>query len=472
MQSFANNSQLRIIFIMGVLTVAMLLLQSLSPANAAENMIFSSKQTLVMSKAEAIASALNASQELTGEMVGEVMNVLGMGDVNQIMVTDNEGVVLYSAGNAEDKIGACALFPEIVSALGGNDAFRSVYDGDSFMSYGAVPIVAGNDLIGCVYVAEIDKDQAALLESIGDNGNRLAILTIVLFLCIYIVFYVVITRKNEALLESIRKVRAGEYTHRIEVKGHDEYATLSSEFNALTDRLQATESSRRQFVSDASHELRTPLAAIRLLSDSIIQNDMDQEMAREFVQDISSEAGRLTRMTTKLLNLTALDSRQMEQQENEPVNLGACCRKAERLLRPYAEEMGARIEQNSEDNCYVFAREDDVFQIVMNLAENGIKYTQKSGAVRVIGFAQNGKANLIVEDDGIGIPEDELERIFERFYRVDKARSREAGGTGLGLAIVRETVEKYGGTVKAENRNQGGARFTVQFPLYQWEGEP
>ena len=240
----------------------------------------------------------------------------------------------------------------------------------------------------------------------------------------------------------------------------------------LEEAVRQTEQLRRQFVSDASHELRTPLAAMRLLSDSILQNDMDQETVREFVQDISGEADRLTRMTSKLLNLTALDSRQFTPTETEPVNLGACCKKAVRMLGPYAAEMGAQIEQSSEENCYVLAREDDIFQLVLNLAENGVKYSQKDGQVRLIAYSQGSTAVLIVEDNGVGIPEDELERIFQRFYRVDKARSREAGGTGLGLAIVQETAEKFGGTVTAANRPQGGARFTVQFPLYQWEGEP
>ena len=111
-------------------------------------------------------------------------------------------------------------------------------------------------------------------------------------------------------------------------------------------------------------------------------------------------------------------------------------------------------------------------RFVLNLAENGLKYTQESGRVRLISYSQGDSAVLIVEDNGIGIPDGELDRIFDRFYRVDKARSREAGGTGLGLAIVRETVEKFGGTVEASNRGQGGARFTVRFPLYRWEGEP
>ena len=318
-----------------------------------------------------------------------------------------------------------------------------------------------------------DQEQAEILSRIQQNAIRMSVIAVIISLAVFVVAGIVIIKKNDRMLQSIRMVRKGNYSHRIEMKGSDEYAALASEFNALTDRLQETEESRRQFVSDASHELRTPLAAIRPLSDSIIQNDLDQDTTREFVQDISNESERLTRMTeTKLLNLTALDSKQFAQEEEkEVVNLGECCKKAVRMLSPFAHEVGAVIEQSSEENCFVLAREDDIFQIVLNLSENGIKYSQMNGQVRLIAYSQSDTAILIVEDNGIGIPEDELERIFERFYRVDKARSREAGGTGLGLAIVRETVEKYGGTVEASNRPQGGARFTVRFPLYHEEGE-
>jgi signal transduction histidine kinase len=332
--------------------------------------------------------------------------------------------------------------------------------------------VASGVITGCVYVVELDQEQAALLSSIQSNAVRMMVLTVLVSIFAYLLFGVLVTTKNQRLLQSFRLVRQGDYAHRVQVQGHDEYALLASEFNALTDRLQDIEEKRRQFVSDASHELRTPLAAMRLLSDSILQNEMDMDTVREFVQDISSEADRLTRMTSKLLNLTALDSRQFETAEPEIVDLGACCKKAVRMLSPFAQELGAQIEQSSEENCCVSAREDDIFQLVLNLAENGLKYSQKGGQVRLIAYTQGETAVLIVEDNGVGIPEEELERIFERFYRVDKARSREAGGTGLGLAIVRETAEKFGGSVTAANRPQGGARFTVKFPRCKWEGEP
>lgn len=455
-----------------VITVVLLMIQRAIPVNITENMIFSYKHEQILGDAETIASALNSAQELTVDGVAEVMAVLGTVEDGMVLITDADGTVLYTTDPVGSPVGYYTLYPEIVSALMGNDAFQATYTGTEFDSCGAMPVMSGNTVIGCVYLMQRDTEQAALLSSIERNGLQMGVITVLVSLVVYLAFGYIVMKKNNSLLESIRLVRTGDYAHRVEVKGQDEFSVLASEFNALTDRLQETEQSRRQFVSDASHELRTPLAAMRLLSDSILQNDMDQETVREFVQDISGEADRLTRMTSKLLSLTALDSRQFAPSEPEPVNLGQCCKKAVRLLTPYAGEKGAVIEQSSEEACCVLAREDDIFQLVLNLAENGIKYSQQGGIVRLIAYAQGDKAVLIVEDNGVGIPETELERIFQRFYRVDKARSREAGGTGLGLAIVRETAEQFGGTVMATNRPQGGARFTVQFPLLKWEGEP
>lgn len=462
---------LRIILLIIALITLLMVIQTATPVRTTEQMIFDYKHSMILSKAETIASSLNTNQFLTREGAQEVVSVLGYNDVDQIIITDAEGMVLYSVNSGVAPADTVALFPEIVSALRGNDAFRCDFTLDAFHSRGAIPIMVGNVITGCVYVTERDQEQAELLNRIQKNSFRMAMVTLCVSLILLFSTSLVVIKRNDRMLESIHMVRDGDYNHRIELKGKDEYAALATEFNALTDRLQKTEERRRQFVSDASHELRTPLAAIRLLSDSILQNELDQDTTKEFVQDISSESDRLTRMTTKLLSLTALDSRQFTQQEDQVVNLGECCRKAVRMLTPLAKERGVDMEQSSEDNCCVLAREDDIFQVVLNLGENGIKYTGEGGQVRLIAYSQDRKAILIVEDSGIGIPEEETERIFERFYRVDKARSREAGGTGLGLAIVRETVEKFGGTVTASNRPQGGARFTVEFPLLIWEGE-
>ena len=170
-----------------------------------------------------------------------------------------------------------------------------------------------NQIIGAVYAYEYDTEQAALLEGLQENLLRLSAMIGVGALVLSLLLSRAFTKKIGRLLTAIRQVREGAYSHRAEVMGHDEIAQIGHEFNSLTDRLQTTENARRRFVSDASHELKTPLAAIRLLSDSILQTEnMDLETTREFVADIGSEADRLTRITEDLLRLTKLDSGVLE----------------------------------------------------------------------------------------------------------------------------------------------------------------
>ena len=227
---------------------------------------------------------------------------------------------------------------------------------------------------------------------------------------------------------------------------------------------------QRQFVADASHELKTPLAAIRLLTDSILQTEnIDRETAREFVTDIGQEAERLSRITEDLLRLTRLDSNVLER----PVVVDALpvLEQVMRMMSLVAQEKGTELTYRAEGTCTMLATRDEIHQIIYNLTDNAVKYTPPGSTVQVSLFREGDQVVLTVEDNGAGIPEEDLPRIFERFYRVDKARSRAAGGTGLGLAIVRDTVEKRGGTVEAANRPGGGAVFTVRWPWREGGGQ-
>ena len=247
--------------------------------------------------------------------------------------------------------------------------------------------------------------------------------------------------------------------------GRDELAQLAEEFNQLTDRLQVTEEVRRRFVSDASHELKTPLASIQLLSDSILQNEqMDQETVRDFVSDIGEEAKRLTRITEHLLTLTRLDS--LPAEKTEPVDVSAVAERAVNMLTPVADTAGVTIHTETKPGYEIRCTNDELYQICFNLIENAIKYNFAGGYVYVSTYKDGDQILIEVADTGIGIPEGELTKVFNRFYRVDKARSRAAGGTGLGLSIVRDTARRHGGWVTARRRNPEGSVFTVGFPRY------
>jgi signal transduction histidine kinase len=274
-----------------------------------------------------------------------------------------------------------------------------------------------------------------------------------------------LTRRIKRLTAAMGVVRSGDYTYRIKVRGNDELAELSSEFNVLTGRLEDTEEVRRRFVSDASHELRTPLAAIRLLSDSITQSEnMDGNTMREFAKDIGAEAERLQRITEKLMNLTKLDAG-VSQKQREPVDMKAVAQRTLHLLEPLASQQGVTLSTELSEGCVVMASADDLYQIIFNLVENGIKYNVYGGSVTLRLQRDKFRATLSVSDTGIGIPEADLDHIFDRFYRVDKARSRASGGSGLGLAIVHDAVIENDGLIEVSRRPEGGTVFTVSFPL-------
>ena len=383
--------------------------------------------------------------------------------MSRILVTDETGRVLYDTRETGSAVGEYAFYTEIVQALLGSDVFTSTYQNGAFRSRASSPVLYQSQVIGAVYAYEYDTEQAALLEGLQANLLRLSAVIGVAVLVLSVVLSRVLTRKIGQLLTAIRQVREGAYSHRAEIAGHDEIAQIGQEFNSLTDRLQTTENARRRFVSDASHELKTPLAAIRLLSDSILQTEhMDPATTREFVADIGAEAERLSRITEDLLRLTRLDSGVLE----KPVEVEVLpvLEQVMRMMSLVAQEKQVELTYTAEPGCTVLATPDELHQVIYNLTDNAVKYTGAGGAVQVALSRREENVILTVADNGTGIPEEDLPRIFERFYRVDKARSRAAGGTGLGLSIVSDTVKRRGGTVEAANRPEGGSVFTVRWP--------
>ena len=465
---------------LAILAVVLVLLNTY-PLIASQNLLITSKQDTLRSQTAVMSSALMELESLSAEQVSRVMNMLDSMGLERILVTDPSGLVLYDSltqrqeeGDpqaeepaetpaAQEPVYQYALFQEVVLALQGNDVLYSHYEDGVFLSTAASPIVYRGMTIGAIYICDWDNTQGELLMSLQQNLRTISLVLIVIALCISFFFSKILTSRIGALLRAIRIVGEGEYGHRLQPVGKDELAHLAEEFNQLTDRLQTTEEVRRRFVSDASHELKTPLASIRLLSDSILQNqEMDRETVQEFVSDIGDEAERLTRITEHLLALTRLDS--LPVGETHVVDLSAVGRRAVSMLLPVADAAQVTVETSWKPGCTLRCTEDDLYQICFNLVENAIKYNFPRGRV-FVSTRRNGDQVLFeVADTGIGIPEEELPKVFNRFYRVDKARSRAAGGTGLGLSIVRDTVRRHGGWVTAQRREPEGSVFTVGFP--------
>ena len=237
----------------------------------------------------------------------------------------------------------------------------------------------------------------------------------------------------------------------------------------ITER-ETAEQTRREFTANVSHELKTPLAGIRLLSDSILQTEnMDAQTVREFVGDIEQESERLARITENLLRLTRLDSGMLP--EAQRVDLSSVIARVVRMLRLVAEEKQVDLSYEIRREGQTLASEDEIHEIIYNLTENAIKYNRPGGFVKLLLAGDEKDCLLTVSDNGIGIPEGDMPRIFDRFYRVDKMRSRAAGGTGLGLSIAADTARRRGGSIEVRAREGGGTVFTVRLPRCEEGGD-
>ena len=448
---------------------AVLLLLNTYPLLVSEDLVFRSKETTMQGSVSVMVYSLAGLDRLNQENVAAAMAVVEETGLSRVLVTDSAGQVLYDTRETLGAVGKYTFYSEIVQALEGYDVFSCSYRDGAFRSRAASPVLYQNRIIGSVYAYEYDTEQAELLEGLQSNLLKLSAGIAAAVVLLSFILSRMLTRKISALLTGIRKVREGAYEHRTHIPGRDEIAQIGEEFNSLTDRLQTTETLRRRFVSDASHELKTPLAAIRLLTDSILQTDnMDMKTVRDFVTDIGSEAERLSRITEDLLRLTRLDSNQVD--PPEVVEVAPVLEQVMRMMSLLAQEKGTELTCQTGGDCRVLATKGEVHQVIYNLTDNAVKYSGSHGSVRVELRRDGNDVVLTVADNGPGIPEEDLPRVFERFYRVDKARSRAAGGTGLGLSIVQDTVTKRGGTVSAANRPEGGAVFTVRWPAAEGGG--
>jgi len=449
-----------------MIIVACLILTNIYPVVNMRTMLYESKKSEMQNQESVIASSLAPLGNLSAEEVEKVMYLIGDMELTRIIVTDTSAMVLYDSSDNSGNVGRYALLPEILSALKGKTAFSYEFTANATKSRSSIPIMYRGKSLGAVYIYEYSAEEAELVMALRSNLWKISIAVFLASILLAFLVSGILNGRLRSIVRAIKGVAGGNYSSRIPVKGNDELDELSREFNALTDRLQKTEELRQRFVSDASHELKTPLAGIRLLSDSIVQNDnIPPELLREFVLDIGQEAERLTRITEKLLELTRLDVKRKE--IRAVVDMAQVINESMKMLRTLAENKSVEVSCQLGENCTIWANSDDIHQVVFNIVENAIKYNVAGGSVKVLLYIKEEMVNLIIDDTGVGIPAEDLPHIFDRFYRVDKARNSDVGGSGLGLSIVKDTVEKHRGTVEASQRENGGTRFQVVFPLYK-----
>lgn len=451
-----------------VITFLVLLILNVYCSITCQKLFYQSKRDSMIEKCLLVSDEIATLDVLNSTSIASVVGQMESLKISRLMVTDHNAKVLYDSAN--EQVGNYSILPEILTAIDGNDVCSWNYKDGSTDTHAAAPILYYGTVVGTVYMTEYETAQGGMIQSLQKTVLQITLLLEIVVTIFSIAFANTFSRRLNRIMTSMKIIQEGDYSHKVNMGGNDELTILGNEFDDLTDRLQTSEQKRSRFVSDASHELKTPLASIKLLSDSILQYDMDIETVREFVGDIGDEADRLNRMTAKLLSLTKAEG--VVTEECEIIFMAPTIHRVVRMLRPNALQEKIAIQLNIETDSPILILEDDLYQIVFNLIENGIKYNVVGGNLTVNLRREEDNAVLTVSDTGMGIPEDAIDHVFERFYRVDKARSRATGGSGLGLAIVKSIVQRNRGDITVTSEVGKGTLFTVVFPAFDTEVEP
>lgn len=328
------------------------------------------------------------------------------------------------------------------------------------------PVYNNEGNIIAVLLVSLDVSDMSVLAGDAFDGIHMIVFVVITFVivCSIVLSYFCVRRYRKAL-KVVEAVDFGYTDKRVDVKGSTELREFATHFNSIMDKNNELDSSRSEFVSNVSHELKTPITSIKVLADSLnTQEDVPVEVYKEFMDDIVSEIDRENKIIEDLLCMVRLD-RASSMLNISSVNMNELLELVLKRLKPLAAKKN--IELLFESFRPVVAQVDEVkiTQVISNLVENAIKYNNVDGWVHVSLNADHQFFYVRVEDSGIGIPKDSQGKVFDRFYRVDKARSRETGGTGLGLSIVKNIILMHHGTIKLYSEEGMGTTFTFRIPL-------
>ncbi len=424
---------------------------------------------------KAAAAAAPFFDAASPEDVNRVLSEHSQAMDGRLMLIDSDGKVQYDT--LREMCGRRLQIQEVLIVLNGLDeqayglhstgeagAERMAGDYSGQMAYSVRAMDGEDGQIGALlYVSRIQS----LMDSLNTvQWQLISVFVLIAIAALILALFLsqLLTKPITNLSRTMRKMGKGDLSVRVPVSGSGELRELAENYNTMAAQLERLDKTRNQFVSNASHELKTPLATMKIMLESMIyQPEMPAELRTEFMQDMNHEIDRLTGIITDLLTLTRMDSEKGEMKK-EPVDMSALTTEVIHLLRPVAEKRGQRIESAISSDLMMDGDRDRLYQILYNLTDNAIKYSPDGGRINVSLREEEDSLVWRVRDNGVGIPPEDQEHIFERFYRVDKARSRETGGTGLGLSIVKQLVTMHGGEITVRSEPGKGSEFTVVFP--------
>ena len=411
-------------------------------------------------------SALSSRAVIDAEL--EMISNLYDGRV--MIINSGLRVVKDTYGISEGKT---IISEEVIRCLRGQNTYN--YDKEHGYIEMTTPIVdsfaadpegkSTGKVVGVMLTSFSNDSIVETMEILNRNSMVWEQLAIVVILGVAIVLSIMLTKPLNRVTDAINEVQAGYSDETISVPDYTETVHIVDAFNQLLKQMKALDDSRQDFVANVSHELKTPMASIKVLADSLLaQEDAPAELYREFMEDIVSEIDRENRIITDLLALVKMDKKAQEL-NIVSVNINDMTELILKRLRPLARKKDIGVVFESMRPVVAEVDEVKISLAMTNLVENAIKYNKEHGWVKVELDADHQYFTFVVSDSGLGIPEESLAYIYERFYRVDKSHSREIGGTGLGLAITKSAVLMHRGSITVTSVEGEGSCFTVKIPL-------
>jgi len=461
-----GSMRFAIFFMLTIISIIIPLLFGKSMIEAHNSKLWDQKEETLQSKCIMVADRIKASgfqlANMNESLNTEIEQFASLME-GRIMVIDHNFRIVKDTYGIEDN--RYLMIENVLKIMTGENKISYHRDKQYLEILYPITDSTGTSVTGVICVISSCLDIITIEEHMHNLYYSLSMLFIVIFIAISYVVSVLLTRQFKILKKNVQYIADGHTDEQLKPFGYYELQELIAGINEILVKAQTLEASRQQFVSNVSHELKTPMTSMKVLAESLLcMPDADAELYREFMEDIVNEIDRENIIITDLLNLVKMDKK-VAKLNVAKININELVDSIIKRLNPIA--ANRNIEIGFEPFRPVTAEVDEVklTLAISNLIENGIKYNRDGGWVRVYLNADHKFFYFKVEDSGEGIDENHQEHIFERFYRVDKARSRETGGTGLGLAITREVILLHKGAIKVHSVPGEGTTFTMRIPL-------
>ena len=467
---FMNSLRFRLVLLLILIGVIPCVLLRIGMLNSYENRAVSLRTSEILSQAKILANQIVSNDYLENSgspTINAQLEQLSTIYDGRVMIISDTFQVVKDTYKLDEK--KTIISEEVIKSFYGEEITK--YDSKYRYIEMTIPLVRtdqeneSRQVIGVMMVS-VSTDSISLnLDYLATNTRIIELICIFTVIFASVIIAGQMVRPFHKMSKSIDEIQTGYGEDALSVNDYTETKLISEKFNKMLGRMKVLDDSRQEFVSNVSHELKTPLTSMKVLADSLVgQQGVSEELYQEFMHDISDEIDRESKIIDDLLTLVRMDKASSGLSCSQ-VQINGLIEMVLKRLRPIARKRN--IELIFESKRDVSADIDEVkFSLaVNNLVENAVKYNKEDGWVRVTLDADHKFFYLKVADSGIGIPAEFKERVFERFYRVDKARSRETGGTGLGLAITKSVVLMHHGAIRVDSVEGEGSTFMVRIPL-------